>query len=60
MSEVARENTSEAITGRRTVNSEPAGRDWAEIGFGALAALAVIGMYLAGIWAVWVIAEALI
>jgi hypothetical protein len=34
---------------------EPAGRDWAEIGLGLVAALALVGIGAAGIWAVVVL-----
>jgi len=38
---------------------EPAGRDWAEIGLGLIAALALVGIGAAGVWAVVVLVSSL-
>ena len=50
----------EFVEHRATVNVEPAGREWKAIGVGLIAAFALIDLYVAGVWAIWVIAEALI
>jgi len=41
------------------VTTEPSGRDWPAIGAGLAAALAVVGLYVIGIWAVVVLVQAL-
>ena len=50
---------SDALIDRRSVRTEPSGRDWAGIGVGLVAAFAMIGVYAACIWAVLVLVEAL-
>ena len=40
--------------------TESSGRNWAEIGVGLAAAFALIAIFCAGLWAVLVIAQALI
>jgi len=40
--------------------SGPAARNWAQIGIDSAAALALIGLFLVGVWAAWVIGAALI
>ena len=35
-------------------------RDWGAIGIGFGSALLLVGLYVAGVWSVWVIVEALI
>jgi hypothetical protein len=40
--------------------AELAVRNWGQIGIDSVAALALIGMCLAGIWAAWIIVAALI
>jgi hypothetical protein len=47
------------LLGDRGVRTESSGRDWAGIGIGLVGALAAIAMYVAGIWAVVVLVEAL-
>ena len=59
MSTGALETRSEALSERRTITSEPAGRDWNAIGFGLAAAFAVIALYGIGVWSVVVLVEAL-
>jgi hypothetical protein len=60
MSEDVGPGGSDTVVERRIVRTEPAGRNWAEIGIGLAAAFALIAMYGAGMWAIWVVAEALI
>jgi len=43
----------------RVVRTESSGRNWAEIGVGLAAALALIAIYCAGMWAVVVLVQAL-
>lgn len=50
----------ECVEHRAAVNVEPTGRDWKAIGVGLIAAFALVDLYVAGVWAIWVIAEALI
>ena len=40
--------------------SGPAARNWAQIGVDSVAALALIGLFLVGVWAAWLIVAALI
>ena len=48
-----------SVVERRAVTVEPSGRDWPEIGVGLVAALALVGIGAAGIWAVVVLVSAL-
>jgi len=48
-----------SVVERRAKTLEPAGRDWAEIGLGLVAALALVGIGAAGIWAVVVLVSSL-
>ena len=41
------------------LEQEPKSRDWRAIGVGLGAAFALIGLYGAGVWALWVVVEAL-
>jgi len=45
---------------RRAVRTESSGRDWAAIGIGLVAALALIAIYGAGVWAIVVLGQALL
>jgi len=47
-----------SVVERRGVTVEPSGRDWAEIGVGLVAALALVGICAAGIWGVVVLVSA--
>jgi hypothetical protein len=51
---------SDALLERRAIRAEQSGRDWGMIGLGLAAALAVIGLYVAGFWALAVVVEALV
>ena len=48
----ALEARSKAVSERRTITSEPPGRDWKSIGFGLAAAFSVVALYGIGTWAV--------
>lgn len=48
------------VTMNAAMEAEHSGRNWAEIGVGLATAVALIAMYVAGIWAVWVIVAALV
>ena len=51
---------SDALVARRANSRSEPGRDWAGIGIGVTAAFALVALYVAGAWAIWVVAEALI
>ena len=51
---------SDAFLDGQAVSTESSGRNWGEIGIGLAAAYALVGLGLAGMWAVWVVAEALL
>jgi len=59
MSERVLQPPSDALVERRTIKLESAGRDWREIGFGLVAAFALVALFGIGMWAVLVLAEAL-
>jgi hypothetical protein len=50
---------SDASVERRSLRAEPSGRDWPAIGVGLAAALAIVAIYGAGVWAVVVLVQAL-
>jgi hypothetical protein len=50
---------SDALLGGRAVRTESRSRDWAEIGVGLASAFALIAIFTAGVWAVVVLAQAL-
>ena len=50
---------SDALLEREAVTTAPAGRDWSAIGVGLAAAFAVIALYVVGVWAVVILAQAL-
>ena len=58
MSERVLQPSSDALVERR-VGSERVSRDWSEIGFGLVAAFALVALFGIGMWAVLVLVEAL-
>ena len=51
---------SEEVLKRQSVRTEPSGRTWNAIGVGLAAAFVLIGLYGIVIWAIVVLAQALI
>jgi hypothetical protein len=51
---------SDAVLEDRVVMAESSGRSWGEIGIGLAAAFALVGLYLAAMWALWVVVEVLV
>jgi hypothetical protein len=51
---------SDLLLERPTVGTQASSRDWVGIGVGLLAAFALLAIVLAGVWALVVLAEALV
>ena len=50
---------SDSLHERPEVGTEPPGRDWVGIGIGLAAAFALVAIFVAGMWALVVLVEAL-
>jgi glycine/D-amino acid oxidase-like deaminating enzyme len=51
---------SDTLLERTAMGAESSGRNWGEIGIGLAAALALVRLYLAAMWALLVAVEALL